>query len=78
MGTETPTNKLDTYIALQNEDGKIEVDLVTFREKGQQVRYLSFNIQQTVENAPVSTSISLDEEAFNKMKIFFKQLDWNS
>ena len=78
MATETQENKPETYACLQNDTGKIEVDLVTYREKGQQVRYLSLNVQQIHQEGTTSSTICLDEEAFNKIKIFFKQLEWNS
>lgn len=64
-----------TYICLNNEDGtKFEVDLITFREKGQQVKYLSFSFTDAKQN---TATISLTEESFNIIKSFFKQLDWN-
>lgn len=64
-----------TYICLNNEDGtKFEVDLITFREKGQQVKYLSFSFTDEKQNL---ATISLNQESFDTIKLFFKQLDWN-
>ena len=35
-----------TYLCLSNPEGqKLEIDLITFREKGQQIKYLSINFQ---------------------------------
>jgi len=50
------------------------VDLITFREKGKQVKYLSVSFIDSKES---TVSLSLDEESFNTLKSFFKQLDWN-
>lgn len=64
-----------TYICLSNEDNtKFEVDLITFREKGKQVKYLSVSFTDAKESC---VSLSLDEESFETLKKFFKQLDWN-
>jgi hypothetical protein len=73
-------NKPDTYLCLQNENGSFEADLVTFREKGQQVRYLAFtftNLNQKT-NIQEQSTLSLDEQSFLKLKDFFRQLEWNS
>jgi type VI protein secretion system component Hcp len=64
-----------TYICLDNENGtKFEVDLITYREKGQQVKYLSVSFTDTNQNI---ASLSLNQESFDTIKLFFKQLDWN-
>lgn len=64
-----------TYICLNSEDkSKFEVDLITYREKGQQVKYLSVSFTDANEN---TASLSLNEESFDNIKLFFKQLDWN-
>jgi len=40
-----------TYICLSNEDNtKFEVDLITFREKGKQVKYLSVSFIDSKES----------------------------
>lgn len=63
-----------TYICLTNEGGdKLEADLVTFREKGQQVKYFAITFTNP-ENK--ESSISLDKESFATLKEFFAQLDW--
>lgn len=68
-----------TYICLQSEDGvNLEVDLVTFREKGIQTKYLSINFIDETKNPPQLFSKSLDQESFNTLKKFFSQLDWNN
>jgi type VI protein secretion system component Hcp len=64
-----------TYVCLDSENGtKFEVDLITYREKGQQVKYLSISFTDVNENV---ASLSLNEESFGIVKTFFKQLDWN-
>ncbi len=64
-----------TYICLNSENGtKFEVDLITYREKGQQVKYLSVSFTDVNQNV---ASLSLSEESFHTIKSFFKQLDWN-
>lgn len=64
-----------TYICLDSENGtKFEVDLITYREKGQQVKYLSVSFTDANENV---ASLSLNKESFDTIKSFFKELDWN-
>jgi type VI protein secretion system component Hcp len=64
-----------TYICLDSEDGtKFEIDLITYREKGQQVKYLSISFTDANKNV---ASLSLNQESFDTVKSFFKQLDWN-
>lgn len=70
-----------TYIGIgSQENGSLEFDLIAFREKGQQVRYLSItfsgNNPKTGESQ--ESFINIDEEAFNTVKDFFRQLEWNS
>lgn len=65
----------ETYLCLGSESGdKLEADLVTFREKGQQVKYFSLSFTNPEKQV---SSISLDQESFSSLKEFFKQLDWN-
>jgi hypothetical protein len=68
-----------TYMCLSGSDGvNLEVDLVTFREKGQQTKYLSISFVDTTQEPPVTlSSQALDQNAFIEIKEFFKQLDWN-
>jgi len=69
----------ETYICLQSSDGvNFEVDLVTFREKGQQTKYLSISFIDESKNPSQVFSKSLDQESFNTLKKFFSQLDWNN
>lgn len=65
-----------TYICLGNPDdgSKLELDLVTFREKGQQIKYFSVNFSEPEGKI---SKISLDENSFNEIKKYFLQLDWN-
>jgi len=71
-----------TYICIGNEhDGQLEVDLVQFREKNVSMRYLSFTFSglNPKTGQIQSAFINIDnEEAFNTIKHFFNQLDWNS
>ena len=72
-----------TYIALGDatnpESGKLELDLIVFREKGEQTRYLNVSFTQKDEGGQPSTvAISLNEESFNSIREFFKDLEWNS
>jgi hypothetical protein len=59
--------------------GIIEVDLISFRERGQESRYLSVNTEGADEEGNRSTtSININNEAdFNKFKKFISQLNWN-
>jgi hypothetical protein len=69
------TMEQTTYICLGNEGGdKLEADLVTFREKGQQVKYFALTFTNP-ENE--TSSISLDQQSFTTLKEFFAQLDWS-
>jgi len=68
-----------TYICLGSPEGiNFEVDLVTFREKGQQTKYLSVSFTDERQSPPSVFGTSLDQESFNTLKKFFSQLDWNN
>lgn len=72
-----------TYLSLGDpanpKSGMLELDLVVFREKGEQTRYLSVTFsQKDGDNEPASVSINLNEESFNSIREYFKNLDWNS
>ena len=72
-----------TYMCLGNKEnpdaGILELDLVVFREKGEQTRYLSISFAQPDEKGNMkSVSINLNEESFQNVKKFFEQLDWQS
>ena len=70
--------KSETYLGLSSKTEEIEqileFDLVTARQKGEEIRYLSISVKGNGQDA----SINVDEEAFNKIKTFFSQLEWNS
>lgn len=76
-----------TYIRVGDEtNGFMEFDLVTFREKGEETRYISvvvhgFSIPQNGEeqSTPVKTQINIGtEEQFLAFKKFIQQLDWKA
>jgi len=72
-----------TYLALGDAanptSGTLELDLIVFREKGEQTRYLNVTFGQKDEAGQQSSvSISLNEESFNSIKEYFKNLEWNS
>jgi hypothetical protein len=73
---------VQTYIAIGDiETSMLEVDLVTFREKNQEMRYLSMSYAgiNPKTGDPQEAFINIDnEEAFNILKNFFMQLEWNS
>ncbi len=65
-----------TYLSLKNEDNiQLEFDLISFREKGKQVKFLSINIKQGEEDE--GKLINLDEDGFNRIQEFFKNLKWD-
>lgn len=81
METNQPVK---TYLMLGNKDEStnseniMELDLITARHKGEEIRYLSINFQKLIGSQVSENSISLDEEGFNNLKEFFAQLSWNS
>jgi len=74
--------KCETYFSCQNEEaGTLEVDLVTFREKGLETRYLSLLLSglDVRQNPPIQQEAFLtieSREEFERLKSFFAQLDW--
>lgn len=80
--TTTSKKSVQTYLAIGDpESSMLEVDLVTFREKNQEMRYLglSFTGNNPKTNEPQEAFINIDnEEAFIIIKKFFAQLEWNS
>jgi hypothetical protein len=70
-------NEQDTYLLLGNSEAglQLEIDLVTYREKGERVKYLSVAL---TNGEGLITSLSLDKESFANMKAFFKQLEWDN
>jgi hypothetical protein len=76
-----------TYVRIGDENnGFLEFDLVTFREKGAETRYISvivhgFSIpdNQNEESKPTRTQINIStEEQFLAFKKFIQQLDWKA
>jgi len=74
--TQGQGNEKTTYLHLADGEGggKFEVDLVTFREKGQQIKFLSINF---INEKGEVTAKTFDQESFGVIKAFFNQLDWN-
>ena len=62
------------------ETGSIEIDLVSFRQKNMEAKYLTISIQnpgESGEQSKLNTFAIDNEEAFNSLKKFFEQLIWN-
>jgi hypothetical protein len=76
------SNEPSTYLCIGNEnDGQLEIDLIQFREKNVSMRYLSFTFSgiNPKTGQVQSAFINIDnEDAFETIKKFFNQLDWNS
>jgi hypothetical protein len=74
-----------TYIRLETKNsegqlsGVLEIDLISFRERGVESRYLSINTLGAGQDGNQSdTTISIDNEAdFNTFKKFISELNWN-
>jgi hypothetical protein len=79
---QNPSQECETYFCYQDESaGNLEIDLITFREKGVETRYLSllFSGLDVRQNPPVPQEAFLNiesREEFEKIKAFFAQLDW--
>jgi hypothetical protein len=75
----------NTYIRLETKNpngevsGVFEIDLISFRERGQESRYLSINtVGMSGDGEPSDTSISIDNETdFKRFKDFISNLNWN-
>lgn len=80
--TQHSNQECQTYFSYQDEQGgNLEIDLITFREKGVETRYLSmlFSGQDVRQNPPVLQEAFLNiesREEFERIKTFFAQLDW--
>lgn len=64
----------------QNEvSGILEIDLVSFRVKGEESRYLSINTTGASENGDqsIATLSITNETDFNRFKEFISKLNWN-
>ena len=75
-----------TYFNMGSEEtGSIEIDLVSLRQKNEELRYLTISIIEPnppeVDNSESdvkTTTFALDnEDSFLKLKNFFEQLVWN-
>lgn len=74
-----------TYMKLETKNtegqisGVLEIDLISFREKGQESRYLSVSsIGGNSEGKSSNTILSIDNEAdFLILKNFVSNLNWN-
>jgi hypothetical protein len=68
------TKDSNTYVNLKTADGiSLEIDLVSFRQKGEQVKFLSISI---LKEEKESEQINLDEQGFLRLKEFFSSLSW--
>lgn len=80
---DAPETKTFMKLETKNPDGQvsgvIEIDLISFREKGQESRYLSINTLGVGQDGVQSeTIISIDNEIdFKKLKDFISNLNWN-
>ena len=80
-----PAEDAKTYMRLETKNsegqtsGILEIDLISFRERGQESRYLSINTVGAGQDGGQSdTTISIDnEQDFNKFKEFIANLNWN-
>lgn len=78
-------NQTQTYMKLETKNsedvvsGVLEIDLISFRERGQESRYLSISsIGSNGEGEASNTIMSIDNEAdFLKLKNFISNLNWN-
>jgi hypothetical protein len=73
-------NESPTYLKVGDETSSLEFDLVTFRQKGKEERYLSVSfLGYNINKEPVEAQeafINVGEEDFNKIKSFFSNLEW--
>ena len=77
-----PITAAKTYLNIGSpETGMLEIDLVSFRQKNEEARYLSLSLLNPSESGEQSKPavFAIDnEEAFMVLKKFFEQLEWNS
>ena len=72
----------ETYFSFTDTSANnLEIDLITFREKGVETRYLSFLFKgyDTTQNPPIPQESFLNiesKEDFQNLKNFFSQLNW--
>lgn len=80
----TPVNNnFDTYFNMgSQESGAIELDLITQRSQGNEVRFIAIKLSgydnSTQPPTPSITTMAIEtEEDFNKLKNFISNLNWN-
>jgi len=77
---EDSNKEQPTYLKVGDDTSSLEFDLVTFRQKGKEERYLAISfLGYNINAEPVEKQeafINIEEEDFNKIKDFFKNLDW--
>ena len=56
----------------------LEVDLIISREKGQETRRLAMSFAGIENQQMVEKTVNIDRDSFEKLKLFFSSLDWNS
>ena len=82
INQSNPNVKCQTYFSTENEESaKLEIDLVTYREKGIEDRGLvfSFSVLNSEVNPPARQDGKLiisTKEEFDALKAFFSQLNW--
>lgn len=71
--------RMETKNAEGQVSGILEIDLISFREKGEESRYVKFFSVGAAEDGTQSeTTISIDNEGdFNRFKKFVSDLNWN-
>lgn len=78
---DIPIVQTDTYISIGDKNqGIVEFDLMSHREKGQEVRYLHIQVRGyslDEKGTPSNTYMALqNKEDFEKVKSFFSTLKW--
>lgn len=79
------TDDAKTFIRLETKNGEkqvegvIEIDLISFRERGQESRFLSVStIGADTEGKESTTTMNINNETdFNLFKKFISELNWN-
>jgi len=71
--------RMETKNSEEQLSGILEIDLISFREKGEESRYVKFFSVGAAEDGTQSeTTISIDNEGdFNRFKKFVSELNWN-
>ena len=81
MSETTEKKIVPTYIQINGENSLLEFDLITFRQRGEEARYLSVSLTgmdiTKDEPIPQEAFVNIDEDGFRKIKSFFEQLEWS-